>query len=148
MKKVGRPRVNISCSVPGCTHPGYCKQLCKMHYNRVWRRGDVHAGEFRQRFDASFQRAEGNVCWIWTGLLQKSGYGVIKRKQKAVRAHRAAYELYVGPIPTGLHVLHRCDNPPCVNPQHLFLGTHVDNMRDMEKKGRAKWIQENLRSRP
>ena len=82
---------------------------------------------------------------VWTGTRFASGYGRITQNGKRARAHRVAFELFVGPIPSGMHVLHRCDNPPCVNPSHLFIGTHLDNMRDMEAKGRAKWIQENLR---
>lgn len=57
-------------------------------------------------------------------------------RYKLLRAHRAAYELFVGPIPVGMWVLHRCDNPPCVNPHHLFLGTNTDNVHDMIAKGR------------
>jgi hypothetical protein len=111
----------------------------------MWRRGDVNAGELKPRFEANIRKTES--CWLWTGMLTDGGYGVISDHQKKTRAHRASYALYVGPIPEGMHVLHRCDNPPCVNPKHLFLGTHIDNMRDMESKGRAKWIQENLRKK-
>lgn len=80
----------------------------------------------RERTDRSGE------CWVWTGDLDDSGYG----KRGAQRVHRKAWELAYGPIPVGLLVLHRCDNPPCVRPDHLFLGTHADNMRDMVAKGR------------
>lgn len=75
-------------------------------------------------------------CWLWDSSLSSRGYGVIKRNYKKIKAHRAAYELFVGEIPVGLFVLHKCDVPSCVNPDHLFLGTNSDNMQDMLKKGR------------
>ena len=78
-------------------------------------------------------------CWTWNAPLDKDGYGRIRPGgiRKFWRAHRASWFLHNGPIPEGLHVLHKCDNPPCVNPNHLFLGTISDNAIDMIKKGRA-----------
>ena len=66
------------------------------------------------------------------------GYGEIGDGKKIRKGHRVAYEAFVGQIPDGAFVLHRCDNPLCVNPEHLWLGNNADNMRDMESKGRAK----------
>ncbi len=135
-------RENV-CSVDGCASAIYCKGMCALHYKRLWYSGDVHAGDFDRKFESKIDKR--GDCWIWTGALFVSGYGKIQRGGKRLRAHRVSYELFVGEIPDGLHVLHDCDNPPCVKPAHLFLGTHLDNMMDMERKGRAKWIQENLR---
>lgn len=72
-------------------------------------------------------------CWEWTGPRLPSGYG---HMSNMLYTHRAAYQLFVGPIPDGMHVCHRCDNPPCCNPEHLFLGTAADNMHDRDAKGR------------
>ena len=77
-------------------------------------------------------------CWIWTGCLGRKGYGVLTIQQRFQRAHRVAYEVWRGPIPQGMQVLHRCDRPQCVNPDHLFLGTNGDNIRDSISKGR--WL--------
>lgn len=76
-------------------------------------------------------------CWIWQRSCIRGGYGsfMLVGKQKRI-AHRFAYEMFVGPIPKRQLVLHECDNPPCCNPQHLFLGNHKKNIRDMVKKGR------------
>lgn len=77
-------------------------------------------------------------CWIWTACTNKFGYGQLGVQRKHWRAHRFGYTLQVGPIPEGLHVLHDCDNPPCVRGSHLFLGTDADNTKDKMKKGRQK----------
>lgn len=79
-------------------------------------------------------------CIEYQGSVDNRGYGRIKiggRKGKFVGIHRFVYEKLIGEIPAGLCVCHHCDNPPCINPEHLFIGTHVDNMKDMAKKGRA-----------
>lgn len=75
-------------------------------------------------------------CIEWQGARSPSGYGIINREGKTYRAHRVAWELSRGDIPKGMNVLHRCDNPPCCNVGHLFLGTKADNSKDMVLKGR------------
>ncbi len=87
--------------------------------------------QFWARVDTS------GVCWVWTGAKNSGGYGDIRYDGRKVGTHRVAWELTNGPIPNGLWVLHRCDNPPCVRPDHLFLGTNTDNMRDRASKGRT-----------
>lgn len=77
-------------------------------------------------------------CWIWIGGSGHYGYGAFyfRPPRKMEFAHRVSYTLYRGEIPEGKHILHTCDNPFCVNPDHLFIGTPLDNMRDKMKKGR------------
>lgn len=77
-------------------------------------------------------------CWIWNGHKNEHGYGLITiGRGKQVRAHRFVYEKYKGLIPFNMKVLHSCDNPACVNPEHLSIGTQKDNVEDMMKKGRG-----------
>lgn len=76
-------------------------------------------------------------CFLWTGTLSKKGYGQFTYERKSRLAHRLSYQLYVGPIPDGLCVLHHCDNPSCVNPEHLWLGTNYDNVMDRVAKNRS-----------
>jgi hypothetical protein len=89
----------------------------------------------RERFEAKWTPEPYSGCWLWTGCVQAQGYGRFW-KNKHVRAHRVAWELHHGAVPSGMHVLHSCDTASCVNPGHLFLGTDSDNRRDCVKKVR------------
>jgi hypothetical protein len=98
----------------------YCSYQCSCVKepieDRLWRRVD-----------------KSGDCWVWTGGRYRKGYGKFDALQYA---HRVSWEIHNGPIPKGLYVLHKCDNPPCVRPDHLFLGTLADNNADMLTKGR------------
>lgn len=91
-----------------------------------------------ERFAGKYSVDETTGCWNWNSLTRK-GYGYLKSgNSKKLSAHRVSWELHHGEIPDGLWVLHRCDNPQCVNPDHLFVGTAKDNNEDMMSKGRQK----------
>lgn len=79
-------------------------------------------------------------CWEWTRTRNQGGYGEMSIRRKLRHASHISYSVFIGEIPAGLMVLHKCDNPPCINPDHLFLGTQQDNMDDMAAKGRARHV--------
>ena len=98
---------------------------------------DAH--EVADRFWSHVDKRDAGECWLWRGGRDYGGYGAFKARASGYyqcRAHRFSWILANGAVPDGLWVLHRCDNPPCCNPSHLFLGTHDDNMADMVRKGR------------
>ena len=90
----------------------------------------------KERFEKKFVVDAESGCWLWTASKFPNGYGQIGIGGRNRYAHRVSHELYVGPIPDGMLVCHTCDIPLCVNPSHLWLGTHADNMSDRNKKGR------------
>lgn len=101
---------------------------------------DERRGTLRERFDRQYEAEPNTGCWLWTGAFLASGYGVLK-------AHRASVLLHHGPFDDALWVLHKCDTPACVNPDHLFLGTALDNARDRVRKGRGRarqWITPSM----
>ena len=104
----------------------YCSLQCR----------DTQATPQEKFFKQISNETHINNCWEWIGNKDKDGYGRLSLN-KIIRAHRYSWELYFGKIPGDLIICHRCDNPPCVNPDHLFIGTHLDNARDREKKGRG-----------
>lgn len=133
----------MTCSLGDCLKPRYCRDLCKKHYVRWKRHGDPRltkiiaeesTPEERLRF-YGWQSTE-NGCWKWCGPARPDGYGRVGASGTRVLAHRLAYETWVGPIPEGHVVRHKCDSPPCINPDHLETGTQQDNVQDMHRRRR------------
>ena len=126
------------CLVEGCGGITKSNGRCSSHF-MIWYR----SGKDRQPRRPYGRSVEDSLlfyidntvvgCWEWGGSLTDTGYGKFAGKF----AHRLAYETWVGPIPDGYVVRHKCDNPPCINPDHLETGTHADNSRDRDERGRA-----------
>jgi hypothetical protein len=89
---------------------------------------------YEERFFQKVNKTDS--CWVWTGALNSKGYGSMGFEGKTMSTHKLSYLWFRGEIPEGMLVCHHCDNPPCVNPEHLFLDTNSGNMKDMFKKGR------------
>jgi hypothetical protein len=137
------PKSNVKkiCSVDECGRKHYGRGYCTKHYKRVMARRKPSTVSLRvtktpeQRFWDKVNRGSLDDCWEWQGSLHK-GYGRIQYNGKGIPTHRLAFILTNGELTKGLHVCHKCDNKKCVNPNHLFLGTHEQNMKDMCQKGR------------
>lgn len=128
----------VPCAFEGCQQPPTKRVWCSSHYRWLMRRGLIErlTNAPSNRLAAGLvQRSTG--CIEWTGSRTGDGYGQIFANGRTVKTHRLAWELVNGPIPDGLIVCHTCDNPPCCNVNHLFLGTHRDNAQDKERKRRG-----------
>ena len=107
----------------------FCSRRCA-----TTRMGKNNKSSVLKRFNAGYT-IEPNGCWLWQRHKARRGYGRLWDGED-VAAHRIAFKLFVGPIPDGMLICHRCDTPGCVNPEHLFVGTTADNVADMDRKGR------------
>lgn len=103
-------------------------------------------GRKKENYEASFTKKifkdQQTGCWLWTASLNNRGYGWFRdRQNNTMTAHRASWIIFRGEIPKGMNVLHKCDMPKCVNPDHLWLGTKLENTADMIAKGRQKYVK-------
>jgi hypothetical protein len=132
------------CVIEGCGKIVLACGLCSAHYAKRRKYGDplavkqkqLHGVTLAERFWANVKKCDGDGCWEWVGYRDPGGYGRLNIKLKSILAHRVSWELSKGKITSSEHVLHRCDNPPCVRPSHLFLGDQILNNADMKAKGR------------
>lgn len=140
----------MECRANDCTRKAVCKGLCDKHYRRLLKHGSendygnrvVDEGNDLERFHKKYKVDDETGCWLWIAGTRPNSKGVLygrhhMQKGGSIGAHRFSYMTHVGPIPDGKYVCHRCDTPLCVNPDHLFVGSHSDNMKDMVNKGRS-----------
>lgn len=134
-----------TCGVPDCEVESYCRGYCRKHYKRLWRHGDpefmaqplFRGSSLAEQFHHYAPDLPAAGCAEWRGRRTPQGYGVVYFGDRPHGAHRVSHEIHTGPIPEGLMIRHKCDNPPCVNPDHLETGTSEDNVRDAVERGRA-----------
>ena len=134
---------NRTCSAPECERPVEKREWCNRHYRMKLRSGEIKV----QRAPRGLTLAEhlqhigwdvtDTNCWEWRGAKSPAGYGVLRHAGPTVSATRSVWSLANGPVPDGMVVRHKCDNPPCVNPDHLEIGTPAQNSRDMVERNRS-----------
>lgn len=134
-------RVAVPCMVRDCVRKARNKGYCPKHAYRVNAHGDPDytkyaTGSIETKLRFYGWKTSDTGCWVWQGPVDDKGYAQMSVSSRLVKGHRVAYEHWNGPIPDGLVVRHTCDNPPCINPDHLITGTLADNIQDKVDRNR------------
>lgn len=140
------PKRQRPCSIEGCKNNHAAHGYCATHLKRFRKYGDplkvkqrqIHGASLQERFE-SYVGERGSGCWEWAGSRDINGYGRLSVDGIPALAHRISWSLYRGEITSEQHVLHRCDNPSCIRPEHLFLGDQIANMADKMAKKRHRY---------
>lgn len=140
------PILKQKCTIDGCDKNQHSRSYCAAHYAKWRKYGDpkavrqiqLHGLSLAERFNA-YVGERGSGCWEWVGSRDANGYGRLNVKNIPVLAHRLSWEIHFGPITSADHICHRCDNPSCVRPEHLFKGDHAANMADKMAKKRHRY---------
>lgn len=142
-----------TCLIQDCSRSYYAKGYCELHYKRNKTTGNPLGikpsgpapRSIEDRFWEKVVPTDPNDCWIWQGSFHSRGYGQLWHNeiQHCIGAHRVSLLIKTGILSETLEVCHTCDNPPCVNPNHLFFGTAQDNALDREAKQRGRWTKLN-----
>ena len=164
-KKCGKARYVSPYQLKRITYTGLCSQCSrdtfsslggkkKKHFTQQSKQRQVEGArkggqslvgretDLSQYFNNRINKTD--KCWLWTGAFTNMGYGRIAINSTRLLAHRVSWQLFKGAIPENMEICHKCDNPACVNPEHLFLGTHKDNMLDMVTKKRARFFGKQI----
>lgn len=116
-----------------------CSRTCADRKKRITCIGATnYTAKQKKLFENKIMPEPMSGCWLWTGASNRRGYGSTNFNKRRQESHRVSWRIYRGEIPDGISVLHKCDNPGCVNPDHLFLGTNSDNMKDAFRKKRGR----------
>jgi hypothetical protein len=127
-----------------CGQDAIARRLCKIHYNQATKAGNLQSHSLIKPEDVFWEKVnKTDTCWLWLSTTNQYGYGIFLVNKKSLRAHRYAYQLTKGEIPANMVILHTCDNPVCVNPSHLKLGTKDDNNKDSKNKMRNAFGEKN-----
>lgn len=135
-----------TCTIEGCEKKLHSRGYCTAHYAKWRKYGDpnevrqaqIHGGTLVDRFNA-YVGERGGGCWEWSGYRDPNGYGRLNVGGIPVPAHRISWEVHFGPITSADHICHRCDNPSCVRPEHLFKGDYAMNTADKMAKKRHRY---------